>query len=151
VQVIDLQRREGRQSHQGGALAENRARAGFQFLVLAIGTIFRPGGLLIAEYLCLRRRHPRPRLSDAGRSFWILASRWLGGWRNSLLNRKRVKVHCALVDSRFNDMLGRHGATSGTGSVGDEFLEDEALSSAAVTATGSCIPASSLLHPSVFQ
>jgi hypothetical protein len=35
------------------------------------------------------------------------------------------------------------------------FLEDEALSSAdatvPVTATGSCIPASSLLYPSVFQ
>jgi hypothetical protein len=64
----------------------------FRFLVLAIAAIFRPRALLIAENLCLRqqllvlqRRHPRPRLSDADRRFWILASRWLGGWRNSLL------------------------------------------------------------------
>jgi hypothetical protein len=54
-----------------------------RLLVLAIGAIFRPKALLIAENLCLRqqlvllqRRHPRPRLSDADRRFWILASRW---------------------------------------------------------------------------
>jgi hypothetical protein len=48
--------------------------------------------LLIAENLCLRqqlavlqRRHPRPRLSDADRRFWILASRWFSDWRNPLL------------------------------------------------------------------
>ena len=47
---------------------------------------------MIAENLCLRqqllvlqRRHPRPRLSNADRRFWILASRWLGGWRKSLV------------------------------------------------------------------
>ena len=64
----------------------------FRFLVLAFAAIFRPRALLIAENLCLRqqllvlqRRHPRPRLSNADRRFWILASRWLGGWRNSLL------------------------------------------------------------------
>ena len=63
-----------------------------RFPVLAFAAIFRPRALLIAENLCLRqqllvlqRRHPRPRLSDADRRFWILASRWLGGWRNSLL------------------------------------------------------------------
>ena len=63
-----------------------------RFLVLAIAAIFGPRGLLIAENLCLRqqllvlqRRHPRPRLSKADWRFWILASRWLGGWRNSLL------------------------------------------------------------------
>jgi hypothetical protein len=57
-------------------------------LVLAIGAIFRPKALLIAENLCLRqqlvvlqRRHPRPRLSDADRRFWILASRWFSDWR----------------------------------------------------------------------
>ena len=64
----------------------------FRFLVLAFAAIFRPRALLIAENLCLRqqlsvlqRDHPRPRLSNADPRFWILASRWLGGWRNSLL------------------------------------------------------------------
>ena len=64
----------------------------FRFLVLAIAAIFRPRALLIAENLRLRqqllvlqRRHPRPRLGNADRRFWILASRWLDGWRNSLL------------------------------------------------------------------
>ena len=49
-----------------------------RLLVLAIAAIFRPKALLIAENLCLRqqlvvlqRRHPRPRLSDADRRFWI--------------------------------------------------------------------------------
>jgi hypothetical protein len=65
-----------------------------RLLVLAIGGIFRPKALLIgliAENLCLReqlvvlqRRHPRPRLSDADRRFWIVASRWFGDWRNPL-------------------------------------------------------------------
>jgi putative transposase len=62
-----------------------------RLLVLAIGAIFRPKALLIAENLCLRqqlvvlqRRHPRPRLSDADRRFWILASRWFSDWRNPL-------------------------------------------------------------------
>jgi hypothetical protein len=43
-------------------------------LVLAIGAIFKPKALLIAENLCIRqqlmvlqRRHPRPRLSDTDR------------------------------------------------------------------------------------
>jgi putative transposase len=64
----------------------------FRFLVLVIAAIFRPRALLIAENLCPgqqllvpQRRHPRPRLSNADRRFCILASRWLGGWRNSLL------------------------------------------------------------------
>jgi hypothetical protein len=58
-----------------------------RLLVLAIAAIFRPKALLIAENLCLRqqlvvlhRRHPRPRLSDADRRFWILASRWFSDW-----------------------------------------------------------------------
>jgi hypothetical protein len=61
-------------------------------LVLAIVAIFRPKALLIAENLCLRqqlivlqRRHPRPRLRDADRRFWILASRWFTDWRHPLL------------------------------------------------------------------
>ena len=47
---------------------------------------------LVAQNLCLRqqllvlqRRHPRPRLGDADRRFWILACRWFSGWRRSLL------------------------------------------------------------------
>jgi putative transposase len=63
-----------------------------RLLVLAIGAIFRPKALLVAENLCLRqelvvlqRRHPRPRLSDADRRFWILASRWFSDWGNPLL------------------------------------------------------------------
>ena len=63
-----------------------------RLLVLAIAAIFRPKALLIAENLCLRqqlvvlqRRHPRPRLSDADRRFWILASRWFSDWRHPLL------------------------------------------------------------------
>ena len=63
-----------------------------RLLVLAIAAIFRPKALLIAENLCprqqlvvLQRRHPRPRLSDADRRFWILASRWFGDWGNPLL------------------------------------------------------------------
>ena len=54
--------------------------------------VFTPKALLIAENLCLRqqlvvlqRRHPRPRLSDTDRRFWILASRWFSDWRNPLL------------------------------------------------------------------
>ena len=63
-----------------------------RLLVLAIAAIFRPKVLLIAENLCLRQqlvvlqvRHPRPRLSDADRRFWILASRWFSDWRHPLL------------------------------------------------------------------
>jgi transposase InsO family protein len=32
------------------------------------------------QLLVLQRRYPRPRLSNADRRFWILASRWFGGW-----------------------------------------------------------------------
>ena len=63
-----------------------------RLLVLAIAAIFGPKALLIVENLCLRqqlvvlqRRHPRPRLSDADRRFWILASRWFSDWRHPLL------------------------------------------------------------------
>ena len=63
-----------------------------RLLVLAIVAIFRPKVLLIAENFCLRqqlivlqRRHPRPRLRDADRRFWILASRWFTDWRHPLL------------------------------------------------------------------
>ena len=63
----------------------------FRLLLWAIAAIFRPKTLLIAENLCLRqqllvlqRRYPRPQLSNAYRRFWILASRWFGGWRRPL-------------------------------------------------------------------
>jgi hypothetical protein len=63
----------------------------FRLLLWAIAAIFRPKTLLIAENLCLRqqllvlqRRYPGPRLSNADRRFWILASRWFGGWRRPL-------------------------------------------------------------------
>ena len=63
----------------------------FRLLLCAIAAIFRPRALLIAENLCLRqqllvlqRRRPRPCLSNADRRFWILASRWFGGWRHPL-------------------------------------------------------------------
>jgi hypothetical protein len=53
-----------------------------RFLVWAISAAFRPRVLLIAENLCLRqqllvlhRRHPQPRLRNADRRFWIIASR----------------------------------------------------------------------------
>jgi hypothetical protein len=36
------------------------------------------------QLLVLQRRYPRPRLSNADRRFWILASRWFGGWRRPL-------------------------------------------------------------------
>ena len=63
----------------------------FRLLLWAIAAIFRPKTLLIAENLCLRqqllvlqRRYPRPQLSNAYRRFWILASRWFGGWRSPI-------------------------------------------------------------------
>ncbi len=66
---------------------------------LAIGAFFKPKARLIAENLCLRqqllvlqRRHPRPRLEDADRRFWILVSRWFSGWQKSLLMVKPETV-----------------------------------------------------------
>ena len=54
---------------------------------------------LVAENLCLRqqlvvlqRRHPRPRLTDADRRFWILARCWFRGWRQTLLIVKPESV-----------------------------------------------------------
>ena len=80
-----------------------------RLLVLAIAAIFRPKALLIAENLCLRqqlvvlqRRHPRPRLSDTDRRFWILASRWFRDWRHPLLivNRKQFWAGSERVGGR---------------------------------------------------
>jgi putative transposase len=62
------------------------------FLVWATLAALRPKALLVAENLCLRqqllvlqRRHPQAHLCNADRQFWICASRWFAGWRNSLL------------------------------------------------------------------
>ena len=62
------------------------------WVVRVIAAFFRPKASLVAENLCLRqqllvlqRRHPRPRLQDQDRRFWILASRWCPHWRKSLL------------------------------------------------------------------
>jgi len=45
----------------------------------------RAGGLAREVSSGVQRRHPRPRLSDADRRFWVLASRWFSDWRNPLL------------------------------------------------------------------
>lgn len=57
-----------------------------------IAACFRARASLVAENICLRqqllvlrRRQPRPRLRDADRRFWVVACRWFGGWRRSLL------------------------------------------------------------------
>ena len=64
----------------------------FRFLLWAILAALKPKALVVAENLCLRqqllvlqRRQPRPYLKTADRLFWVLASRWLSGWRNLLL------------------------------------------------------------------
>jgi hypothetical protein len=64
----------------------------FRFLLWAILAALKPKALVVAENRCLRqqllvlqRRQPRPYLKTADRLFWVLASRWLGGWRNLLL------------------------------------------------------------------
>ena len=64
----------------------------FTWVARAIAGFFMSRASLVAENLCLRqqllvhqRRHPRPRLTDADRRFWILASRWFSNWRGTLL------------------------------------------------------------------
>ena len=63
-----------------------------RWVVRAVAAFFKPKASLGAENLCLRqqilvlqRRHPRPRLQDKDRRFWILASRWRPHWRKSLV------------------------------------------------------------------
>ena len=64
----------------------------FRWAARALAEFFKSRASLVAENLCLRqqllvlqRRHPRSRLTDADRRFWILASRWFCGWRGTLL------------------------------------------------------------------
>ncbi len=61
-------------------------------LAYAFTAVFKSRARLVAENLCLRqqlvvlkRRQARPQLRDADRRFWILAYRWLSGWRQSLI------------------------------------------------------------------
>jgi hypothetical protein len=90
----------------------------FRCLLWAIAAAVRPKVLLIADnHLCLRqqllvlqRRKPRPRLKDADRQFWVLACRWLPGWRTFLLIVKPETHH--------------RGPSSGWGS----YLRQDALS-----------------------
>ena len=67
----------------------------------AFTEFFKLRASLVAENFCLRqqllvlqRRHPRPRLRDADRRFWILACRWFSGWRRSLLIATPETVLC---------------------------------------------------------
>jgi hypothetical protein len=90
--VLDVRRKYGPFGRTVYDTETERARFSvFRLLLCAIAAIFRPRALLIAENLCLRqrllvlqRRRSRPCLSDADRRFWILASRWFGGWRHPL-------------------------------------------------------------------
>lgn len=41
--------------------------------------------LLRQQFAVLKHRHPRPRLTDADRLFWVVVSRLWSGWRESLL------------------------------------------------------------------
>jgi hypothetical protein len=104
---------------------------GAEVLRLLVLAIFRPKALSIAENLCLRqqlvvlqRRYPRPRLSDADRCFWILASRGFSDWRHSLLIVKPETVlHVFFVIQAVRSIIiprdanqritteGRHGCT----------------------------------------
>ena len=64
----------------------------FRWIISGVTAAFRPKAQLIAENLCLRqqlvvlkRRQKRPSLRDRDRRFWVLASRCLPGWRETLL------------------------------------------------------------------
>jgi hypothetical protein len=82
---------------------------------------FRPRGRLIAENLCLRqqllvlqRRHPQPRLVNADRRFWIIASRWFSSWRGSLLHcETRDSVEVASSGAGVLSGRGAHGGSGG--------------------------------------
>jgi hypothetical protein len=73
----------------------------FRWGARALAEFFESRASLVAGNLCLRqqllilqRRHPRPRLTDADRRFWILASRWFCGWRGTLLIVRPATVLC---------------------------------------------------------
>jgi putative transposase len=73
----------------------------YQWVARPIAGFFGSRASLVAENLCLRqqflvlqRRHPRPRLRDVDRRFWILARRWFSGWRRSLLIATPETVLC---------------------------------------------------------
>jgi putative transposase len=71
----------------------------FRFLLWAILAALKPKTLVVDENLRLRqqllvlqRQRPRPYLTTADRFFWVLASRWFGGWSNLLLITKPQTV-----------------------------------------------------------
>ena len=58
----------------------------------ALSAWFVPRAYLVAEIVCLRqqlavlaRQHPRPRILNRDRRFWILMARWFAKWRESLV------------------------------------------------------------------
>ena len=51
----------------------------------AKGAANRGKPLSVQQLVVLQRRHPQPRLRDADRRFWILASRSFSDWRHPLL------------------------------------------------------------------
>src|SRR5260370_19730755 len=95
-------------------------------IALVLGAIFRLFRLrktLIHENLALRqqlttlkRRHPRPRLSEFDRLFWVLALRFWSGWKQALIvvspetvvrwHRSGFALYWRLI-SRTRRMLGR--------------------------------------------
>jgi putative transposase len=63
-----------------------------RWLGWGIAACFKLRASLVVENICLRqqllvlrRRQPRPRIRDGDRRFWVLACRWFGDWRGSLL------------------------------------------------------------------
>ena len=82
-------------------------------LVWAVLAALRPKALLVAENLCLRqqllvlqRRRPQVRLLNMDRQFWICASRWFAGWRNTLLIVKPETVHILGGIDRVGVLIG---------------------------------------------
>ena len=72
----------------------------FQWAARAVACFLKSKAFLVAENLCLRqqlvvlqRRHPRPRLTNADRRFWILARCWFRDWRQTLFIVKPQNGH----------------------------------------------------------
>jgi hypothetical protein len=118
-------------SRRGGSSAGIRVGGGASVPISGVGLCgnFQARALLIAENLCLRQqllvlqcRHPGPRLRNADRRFWIVASRRLGGWRNSLLIVKpeavlswqRLGWDVAIFSPGEGRSPGDRGGTSGS-------------------------------------
>jgi hypothetical protein len=79
----------------------------YQWVARAIAGIFGSKASLVAENLCLRqqllvlqRRHPRPRLTDADRRFWIDPGQSLVLW---------LARDAAHREARYGDRLASEG------------------------------------------